>query len=481
MFSRERQFFHQGRSFGKLFRKCVTGLWVLFVLILGTTAAAAQSAPTLTRLPVSPGSTPFIAAANDLAARGYVEEEYLVTGIANIYEYDANKQIQIQTPDVSYETRILIRRPAQARKFNGTVIFEWMNPTPGFDLDAMWIYTADHILQRGYAWVGITVRPTAVGFLKAWNPARYGSLNMSDIGLIYDAVSRLGVLLRDANSPQNPLSGLGVRRMFGTGYSASAHYLVTYINEFHNDAALSDGSPAFDGYLVSGAFALARQINSTSGDLFDKRRFVNAPVPVIRIQSETEVELGSATTRLPDTGLYRTYEFAGTSHIDEEFFRIFSGPGSALVRDIPAFPPIVCQNPDNPLAFSPFQRAALANLNLWVRYGIEPPPALLIALDNAGEIVRDTHGNAKADLRPPGLDAPLGSHFPLNGGSIPICALSGSFFAFDENTLRSLYPNHGRYVSKVTRSAIKLFLSRYLLIDDAENYITEAARSSVGR
>ncbi len=476
MVSSRKLFFHK-RSAGRLLLFCLIGVLIFGASLSSVTIAATPLTPVLTSVPISSGNKPFFASSIDLGSRGYVEEEYLVAGTANIYEYDANKQVQVKTPNVAYQTRILIRRPVHPGRFNGTVFFEWMNPTAGFDIDFMWQYTAQRILHDGYIWVGITVRPVAINFIKAWNPARYGTLNMSDAGLIYDAVSQVGVLLRDRHASQNPLNRFNVRRMLSSGYSQSARYLVTYINEFHDDATLPDGSPAFDGYLVSGANNSARQINSTSGDAGDERRFINAPVPVIRTQTETELALGSATTRLPDSNVYRTYEWTGTSHGDVEILALNQ---VVIERDIPGAPPAVCANENNPLENSPFIRAAMVNLNRWAKDGAAPPPAVLIDLDGAGEIIRDTHGNATARLRPPGIEAPLGRHFPLNDGPGP-CILVGSFFAFDDATLDSLYPSHGAYVSRVAQTVRNLVLGRYVLPEDGAKYIVEAARSDVGK
>ena len=52
--------------------------------------ASVASLPTTELKPVGPGSTPFLATTFDLAADNYVEDEYFVTGTANIYEYDTN-------------------------------------------------------------------------------------------------------------------------------------------------------------------------------------------------------------------------------------------------------------------------------------------------------------------------------------------------------------------------------------------------------
>ena len=47
---------------------------------------------------------------SDIAAQGYVEEEYLVPGAANVYEYDDAWQLQVRNADLPFVTRLLVRR-----------------------------------------------------------------------------------------------------------------------------------------------------------------------------------------------------------------------------------------------------------------------------------------------------------------------------------------------------------------------------------
>src|SRR5580765_3075243 len=74
---------------------------------------------------------PFFAALEDLKARGYVEQEYFVSGTANRYETPEGASGRVLDGNHKYRTRLLVRRPADAKKFNGTVIVEWNNVTSG--------------------------------------------------------------------------------------------------------------------------------------------------------------------------------------------------------------------------------------------------------------------------------------------------------------------------------------------------------------
>jgi hypothetical protein len=124
----------------------------LAALVLGLSATAAVAGgttlPTTTLVPVvltgdvTTQSTPFIAWIKDLAPDDYVEEEYLVSGAANIYRYtnDAaqSPEVEVDTADEPYTTRILLRRPASPDRFNGTVFVEVLKATAGWDGDPIW-------------------------------------------------------------------------------------------------------------------------------------------------------------------------------------------------------------------------------------------------------------------------------------------------------------------------------------------------------
>jgi hypothetical protein len=78
-------------------------------------------------LPVTAGSYPLGAADHqlvpeDLSRQGYVEEEYLVSGKANVYDWPASGPAVVRTPDAPYTTRVLGRRPANPRRFSGNVV-----------------------------------------------------------------------------------------------------------------------------------------------------------------------------------------------------------------------------------------------------------------------------------------------------------------------------------------------------------------------
>jgi len=113
-------------------------------------------------IPVTAASKPFMAAAGnvavtDLAKFGYVEEEFILSGTANVYDWAADGALTVKTPNAPYGNRILVRRPANASKFSGTVIVEIDNAARRYDWSMMWGYGRDYWLEHGDAWVGLPV------------------------------------------------------------------------------------------------------------------------------------------------------------------------------------------------------------------------------------------------------------------------------------------------------------------------------------
>ncbi len=77
-----------------------------------------------------------------------------------------------------YVTRILVRRPKDPRRFNGTVIVEPLNPSEDVDLPIMWAESYRQLIADGYAWVGVTIKPNTIAALKRFDPKRYAAVSM---------------------------------------------------------------------------------------------------------------------------------------------------------------------------------------------------------------------------------------------------------------------------------------------------------------
>src|SRR6476659_6738777 len=136
-------------------------------------------------LPVTATSYPFGAADHtlvpeDLSKVGYVEDEYLVSGKANVYTWPGPGPAQVRTPDAPYTTRILVRRPAKASRFSGNVVVEMLNPSNQFDLNIGWAMAHRQRVRDGARCGGSTDEAIDVLALKKIDPTRDASLSFAN-------------------------------------------------------------------------------------------------------------------------------------------------------------------------------------------------------------------------------------------------------------------------------------------------------------
>lgn len=119
---------------------------LVLVSVLATASGTAAHAATKTSVydasatlsgPITAGHIiePASGVSVNLAAHGYVEQEFFASGTAHAFtatSAPANGRWSIKpSTSASYKTRIIVRRPATASKFNGTVVVEWMNVSGG--------------------------------------------------------------------------------------------------------------------------------------------------------------------------------------------------------------------------------------------------------------------------------------------------------------------------------------------------------------
>jgi hypothetical protein len=493
-------------------------LWVAasgLATLLGSPPASAQApvpVPRTTLIPVAPGSYPFGAADHlnvpeDLGRVGYVEEEFLVSGTANVYDWPAPGTATVRAADAPYTTRMLVRRPARRERLSGNVIVEILNASNLVDLEIGWALSKDLIVRRGDVWIGFTAKPVTAAALRTFNPVRYAALSWAnpvplddprnctslvtiiggdssratENGLIYDIFSQIAAWARSEPSlrPRHR-----AQRVYGYGYSQSGFNLQTYIGAVHPLARQADGRPIFDGFLDATGFNSPAPINqctrAPSGAGAGQIR--NAGVPVIRMASNSEALLGSVQAgRRADSDdpadRFREYEAAGTGHASPD--ELDFGPAFADILAAGApMPPLTCgSGPRSPLTLGIFQNAALVNLDLWVRLDLPPPPGALIDFD-AGAPVLDDLGNPTGGVRSPYLDVPTAQWFVGSSGP-GLCFLLGFVRPLDAAQLTALYPRHRRYVDQVIISTLGLVIHRYLTLEDGLEIIAHARASGV--
>src|SRR5215469_2869172 len=64
----------------------------------------------------------FFASTHDLASHGYLEEEFFIKGTARTYNTPPGQTGTVKDSGLHYLTRVVVRRPADAKRFNGTVL-----------------------------------------------------------------------------------------------------------------------------------------------------------------------------------------------------------------------------------------------------------------------------------------------------------------------------------------------------------------------
>jgi hypothetical protein len=256
----------------------------------------------------------------------------------------------------------------------------------------------------------------------------------------------------------DPLGGLKAQRLVGYAFSSAAQRLALYVN------TAQPRDHAYDGFLLQAVMMPVEMRN--------------VGVPVFVVNSENEVS-GYLSHRQADSASFREWEVAGTGHLPRSYI---DAQNEIAARDEVKYRADQrCDLPPGIVSIEYVMRAALYQLNVWIRNGKEPPHAPEITLDSGptASIARDKFGNALGGIRLPFMAAPVGKY--VASGTPAACALVPGFVPFDAATLDSLYANHKTYVATVARAADQAVREGFLLPFEAKAISEEAARSSVGK
>ena len=466
----------------------------------------------------SPASYPFLASDHDttpidLRPNGYVEREYFVSGLANVYSWP---DLDTLTPLAAgpYTTRILIRRPLDPARFSGNVRVEPLNPTAGHDLDAEWEIAHDGFMRAGDVYVGITVKPQALLALKQFDLARYGRLSLanpqppsqrcapypdaaendSEDGLAWDIISQVGRLIK-TDAPDNPLRDLRVRTSDLTGWSQSGSYDVTYLNAIARHVQLPNGKAIFDGYLPGAGSYAATAINQCAPAIpaGDPRVRYNPPsgVPVVIVSTPTDFFTAASYDRPTDrpvdsdsaTRRVRLYEIGGGCHLPADQGRYF--PSNAELAQAGFAPENRTTYPLSSFPLHAVLDAAFANLDNWLLHATPPPHASRLTAEDPHtwpvRAARDEYGNPLGGVRTSAVDVPIATYVErgLKAPHSNNSAYAGYDIDFSPAYLALLYPTHQDYVDKVTADVRRLVDQRWLTPCDGAQLITQARGADV--
>lgn len=505
----------------KLARSAVaaaTAAAVLLPLSAGVARAAGPddmadqmtAVPSVVHVPRTADSYPFNAADKarvpvDLASYGYVEEEYFLSGYANVYT-KADGTLGVERSEVPYTNRILVRRPAQANKASGTVVVDIYNASNGYDIEDMWRRLYSTILENHHTYVGVTSKPINVDALYNFDAERYDDLSWYDeeiertpvdlaadggvwqvvpgteSGLAWDILTQTGNALRDPQAGAEILGGASAETVLLVGQSQSGMYLNTYVNNFHQPVTQANGEHVYDGYLTAAANWLERPI---SDEEYQHEALVNngmglvmlegpadpvdVDVPWMTVDTEGDALLFPKQALLPrelDADA-RVWQVPGTSHTYSQSPVV---PDNAELlkagRPERVFPTVYTPYPGEPAMFAATQALVEAH-----QKGAELPASRWFERDEDGNLERDAAGNAMGGVRygliELGLGEFLGATTPgdMNGLVTPISAEEFS----------ATWKNRQQYLAQQRAFDNRLRQQGYLTADGQE-LLAERAR-----
>jgi hypothetical protein len=452
-----------------------------------------------------PGPVPDPAGAYDLNRLGYAEQEFLLSGTATSYRLAAERTLDgrwtvLPADSAQFTTRILVRQPASAGDFSGTVVVEWLNVSGGLDAAPDWMLTHTHLIRSGHAWAGVSAQRAGIEggglvesmHLKASHPDRYSSLSHPGDAWSFDIFSQAGHALRGEPGVLPPPVSARPIRLLASGHSQSGAFLVTYVN------AIDPLATEYDGFLVHGrtgaGAALDTGFNPGAGaDGTGEAIRADLRVPVIVLQTETDVTLlGSGRANQNDSELLRNWEVAGAAHADT-YLLFASGqddgslPPARLAELLRPTTDILMGRTESPINSGPqhhyVECAAIEHLDAWVAGRSVPPTASRLHVsDNGRDFVRDELGIATGGIRTPWTDVPVAI---LSG-----TGQRGELFAFLFGTTRELGPadlarlypgGGGDYLGRFESALDAAIKAGFLLAADRAEILAVAAASWPGR
>ncbi|HSC16429.1 MAG TPA: alpha/beta hydrolase domain-containing protein [Gammaproteobacteria bacterium] len=409
--------------------------------------------PSLSAPVTGPGrafdSAPSLARGLDLEHFRYETTEYFVSGTA---------------AGNPYTTRVVVRQPADQRRFSGLVLAESMH---GSGAAHMFEFTSAYLMDSGHAAVEIVT--TSPQQFVAFNAERYASLKVEN-GQQNEIIAQVGALMRSSKSP---LAG-PVRKMVLGGTSMSAGTLINYLPA-HMVFRTPEMNRIFDGFMPTSNGSTIREID----------------VPLIQMPTMHEVETN--VTRRQDGDepgkQYRLYEFSGIGHVDS--------------RDNVRLLPNPCTKPLSTFLTQAYFSVTLHHLLRWVDEGIVPPRAPRILLDrdesnDGSTMALDAHGNPLGGIRSPYVDVPTAKYAPVNTAADPgianpseyvrvnglrgaeiMCRLSAYQEPFSQAKLRELYGSKREYLRKFEARLSELEREGWSLPVYRETILADVARTEL--
>lgn len=478
-------------------------------------ATASPAASTLTAVPAVEGPVPETDTSYlwstterarvpfDVADLGFVEEEFFLSGTANVYDHEGDDVVVVEE-GVEYVNHILVRRPADPADSSGVVLVDILNASNGFPGEDHWRRMWQWAMDEGHTVIGLTSKPIQIDALHNFDPERYADLtwdvdpdverepivadpdNPGDFdpfmvvegaeeGLVWDITTQLGVLL-GSDQAGRILGGQTPETTLLMGQSQSGVYLNTYTTSFHEAQAAANGGSVWDGYLNSVGPIMERPLRQG-----DSGGFVTVPgaepgfdVPFITVTSEGDVSLFGgpallAPTELPENRYH--WQVPGTPHTDllstvipaDEEIAKAGRTWNTQVHD-PEFRAALNLYPLEPAIIAAAQALIDAH-----REGTAPAPSAWFAQAD-GELVRDDAGNVTGGVRYGLLEYPLGQYL---GAAAP-GAVYGSMELISAEEFAAAYGTRAEYLALVSEFDTGQIEAGYLTEYGAEYFLDVA-------
>ncbi len=480
------------------------------------------------QIPVAEGTHPFASAAEKcgFSKIGYAEDEYFMSGTANVYGENPDQTPYVEIADAPYTTRLLVRRPKDISRFSGNIVIEVLNATAMIDIDRMWVNSWKFFTRNGDIYIGITSKGQVLDALRRFDPERYAPLNWDnpdksrtpipeianvpmlfmeeyESGLFWDMLIDLARLLQK-DGERNPLHAYGKPHLFLTGWSQSGGYIARILHSFAYLPEIEKDGKLFDGYLLAGCGASDAPMNAySSAFVFGQKGIPQGSIlggkePVIAVNTESENRYAYWHGDFDEPEFkFRTWQIPASSHDTKynllEYYEGYQredldriGIGNEWYG---------CEGEPMDCPYEAVFNAAFYHLYNWAIKGIPAPhaPAIKTRMTyrkpeaegvffNQMENVTDAFGNAQGGIRHPAVDYPTGAYKSFSkmadGG---IQEMFGHVMPFGREKLIALYQNLNHYETLVRENAAQAVAFGYVLEEDREELIARVVAAAKRR
>lgn len=433
----------------------------------------------------------------DLGELGYSEEEYFVSGHANVYDIDEKGDMYIKEESLPYKTRVLVRKPKRQEDFSGRVYLDILNATNGYDHEDLWTRIYEWCVRNGHGYIGITSKPLNVAALKTFDYERYQSLDWSaakkapqpaplvyasipgtEEGLFWDMLSQTANTLKGGK--ENFFDGWEIRYLYLTGQSQSGAYLNTYIHYFDVYVNRERESALYDGYLNIVGAQMERKIcqDEVPRPMTLWGQNAKSVIPFVSVACEGDFYIFKAFgvrdifEHCPknadgEDDKCRYYEVAGSPHFDCKCPVIVCDEDIRKAGRIPHSLNREQEERLNDFPLACYIVGLLEKLHLWAAEGKVPEIVGNMERDGDGtNLARDKDGNAIGGLRSPFMEVPIAAYH----GSDPQDDMGtiGTMKYFSAEMLTERYGSAEKWLERFVAYTDKQVKEGWIVAEDAE-------------